>query len=164
MEAEDVGGVHVKYLHHCRRQLWLFSRGFRPERHSALVQFGEAVHETRYDRYREVDLGAARLDSVDGEGWVHEVKSSRVPTEADLAQVIHYCYRLETLGVPVSGGVQHYPATRRTVRTRYDDQCRARAVADIAAVLDTVAMQAAPSRIDRERCSGCAFIEYCWSE
>lgn len=40
------GGVHVKYLHHCQRQLWLFSRGVRPEHLSPLVQLGEAVHDT----------------------------------------------------------------------------------------------------------------------
>jgi CRISPR/Cas system-associated exonuclease Cas4 (RecB family) len=46
MEAEDVGGVHIKYLHHCRRQLWLYARGVRPEHLNAAVQLGEAVHDT----------------------------------------------------------------------------------------------------------------------
>lgn len=164
MKSEDVGGVHIKYLYHCHRQLWLFARGFRPEQHSVLVQYGEAVHETRYDRYREVDLGAARLDNLDGEGWVHEIKSSRTPSLADEAQAMHYCHRLEAVGVPVLGAVLHYPATRRTVRIIYDRQRRAQAEADIAAVLDTVVLPAAPPRIERQRCSGCSFTDYCWSE
>jgi CRISPR-associated exonuclease Cas4 len=164
MQRGDVGGVHIKYLYHCHRQLWLFARGFRPEQYNTLVQYGEAVHETRYDRYHEVDLGSARLDNLDGEGWVHEIKSSRTPTDADTAQAMHYCYRLETLGVPARGGIQHYPATRRTVRTLYDDQRRTQAEADIAAVLNTIAEQISPPRIERRRCSGCSFTDYCWSE
>jgi CRISPR-associated exonuclease Cas4 len=164
MRPGDVGGVHIKYLYHCHRQLWLFARGFRPEQRSALVQYGEAVHETRYDRYREVDLGSARLDNLDGEGWVHEVKSSRTPTDADQAQAMHYCHKLEAVGVPVKGGIQHYPATRRTIRTNYDEQRRVQAEADIAAVLDTIALPTPPPRIERRRCSGCSFTDYCWSE
>lgn len=164
MRREDVGGVHIKYLYHCRRQLWLFARGFRPERYSDLVQYGEAVHETRYDRYREVDLGAARLDNVDGEGWVHEVKSSHAPTAADEAQVIHYCHQLDAVGVSVRGGILHYPATRRTARIVYDEQRRAQAQADITAVLETIAQPSAPDRIERIRCRGCSYAGYCWSE
>jgi CRISPR-associated exonuclease Cas4 len=38
----ELGGVHVKYLLHCPRQLWLYSRGYRPEQGSDLVAFGEA--------------------------------------------------------------------------------------------------------------------------
>ncbi len=164
MDPDDVGGVHIKYLYHCCRQLWLFARGFRPERHSALVQYGEAVHETRYDRYREVDLGAARLDNLDGDGWVHEVKSARSPSAADEAQAVHYCYRLDNLGVPVRGGVLHYPATRRTVRMVFDPQRRRQAESDIATVLDTISQPTAPERIERRRCTGCSFSDYCWSE
>lgn len=86
IDAEDVGGVHVKYLYHCRRQLWLYLRGIRPEHLSGTVQLGEAVHDTAYTRSTPVDLGAARLDFIDGQHWVHEVKSSSRPTSADQAQ------------------------------------------------------------------------------
>ena len=59
MRAEDIGGVHVKYYHHCQRQLWLYARGIRPEHLSAAVQLGEAVHDVSYPRASPVDLGAA---------------------------------------------------------------------------------------------------------
>ncbi|MEV0372493.1 Dna2/Cas4 domain-containing protein [Streptomyces sp. NPDC050636] len=35
----------VQYLYHCRRQLWLYLRGIRPERLNATVQLGVAVHD-----------------------------------------------------------------------------------------------------------------------
>jgi CRISPR-associated exonuclease Cas4 len=60
--AADIGGVHIKYLHHCPRQLWLYGRGFRPEHHDDLVQLGEAVHDTSYTRRSPVDL--AQRDSI----------------------------------------------------------------------------------------------------
>ncbi len=164
INADDVGGVHVKYLYHCPRQLWLFARGLRPERLSSLVQLGEAVHDTTYSRHAPIDLGAARVDFVDGQAWVHEVKSSSRSTEADQAQAVHYCHRLDELGVPVRGAVLHYPSTRRTASIPYDAEQASRAEADIGTVLRTVAQQSAPPRLARPRCRGCSYFDYCWVE
>jgi hypothetical protein len=38
---DDVGGVHVKYLYH--RHRWLYIRGYRLKAGSDLVTFGEAT-------------------------------------------------------------------------------------------------------------------------
>ncbi|EFC81108.1 CRISPR-associated protein Cas4 [Parafrankia sp. EUN1f] len=164
MDAADVGGVHIKYLHHCRRQLWLYLRGIRPEHLSARVRLGEAVHDTAYGRFRPVDLGAAKLDHLDGDLWVHEVKSSRRPTAADEAQALHYCHRLADVGVDVRGAILHYRPTRRTVRLPFDDACRDRAAADVAAVLAVAAETTTPQRLDRPACTGCSFLDYCWTD
>lgn len=160
----DVGGVHVKYLHHCTRQLWLYARGVRPEKLSAAVALGEAVHDTSYTRHSPVDLGAARLDFVDGENWVHEVKSSATPTAADEAQVLHYCYRLNEAGVPAKGGILHYPKSRRTQRIDYTTDSSARAQADIDAVVAAAARAKSPPRLPRPACKGCSYQDYCWGE
>jgi CRISPR-associated exonuclease Cas4 len=160
---DDIGGVHIKYLYHCRRQLWLYGRGFRPEHLSDLVQYGEAVHDTSYSRKAPVDLGAAKLDFVDGENWVHEVKSSPGPAEADEAQVIHYCYRLRAAGTDARGGILHYPKTRRTRRITYTPDHDDRARADIAAALAVILASQAPGKIARSRCKGCSFLDYCWA-
>ena len=164
MQAADVGGVHIKYLHHCRRQLWLYSRGVRPEHLSARVQLGEAVHDTSYGRFHPVDLGAAKLDHLDGDLWVHEVKSSRCPTAADEAQAMHYCHRLTEIGVDARGAVLHHRPTRRTARLPFDADRRTRALADIDAVLAVVSEPHPPSRLDRPRCTGCSFTDYCWTD
>jgi CRISPR-associated exonuclease Cas4 len=164
MRPEDVGGVHVKYLYHCPRQLWLFARGVRPEHLSQAVRRGEAVHETSYSRFREIDLGAARIDHFDGDACVHEVKSSRRPSDADYAQAIHYCHQLQRVGVSAWGAVIHYPAIRRTVRIPYDSEQQAAAERDIEAVLETVRQPVAPPRQDRRHCTGCSYTDYCWTE
>lgn len=164
MGAEDVGGVHIKYLHHCRRQLWLYVRGIRPEHLSATVQLGEAVHETSYTRSSPVDLGAAKLDHLDGAAWVHEVKSSSRPSRADEAQAMHYCYRLHSVGVAAQGGILHYPKTRRTRRLPYTSQAAAQAETDIAEVLDVVSSAVSPPLLARSACRGCSYLDYCWNE
>lgn len=162
--ADDIGGVHIKYLYHCPRQLWLYSRGMRPEHLSDAVRLGEAVHDTSYKRARPVDLGAARLDDLDGDLWVHETKSSARSSPADEAQAIHYCHRLRTLGVPVKGAVLHYPRVRRTRRLPYNPEWQMRAENDIADALRTISLPASPERLPRNRCKGCSYFDYCWSD
>ncbi|UCM87976.1 CRISPR-associated protein Cas4 [Streptomyces marincola] len=161
---EDVGGVHIKYLHHCRRQLWLYLRGIRPEHLNATVQLGEAVHDSSYPRHSPVDLGAAKLDFVDGHQWVHEVKSSSRPTDADRAQAYHYCHQLARFGNDVKGAILHYPATRRTVRLPYTPEATAQAEEDIQEVLSVATALTSPDRLPRNRCRGCSYIDYCWTE
>lgn len=164
MDSAEVGGVHIKYLYHCHRQLWLYLRGVRPEHLSSRVALGEAVHETTYPRSNAIDLGAARLDHVDGEHWVHEVKSSGKATPADHAQAIHYCHQLHRLGVDARGAILHYPKVRRTVRIEYGADQMTQAEADIAAVLAVARQPASPPRLARSACRGCSYLDYCWIE
>lgn len=164
MRAEDVGGVHIKYLYHCRRQLWLYARGVRPEHLNAAVQLGEAVHDTSYTRSAPVDLGAARLDHLDGGLWVHEIKSSSRVTDADRAQVIHYCHQLHRVGVPAKGGVLHYPKTRRTTKVTYGPDAVTQAERDIATVPSVANLRTSPPRLSRSACRGCSYLDYCWTD
>jgi CRISPR-associated exonuclease Cas4 len=164
MLPSDIGGVHIKYLYHCPRQLWLYTHGVRPEHASDRVSLGEAVHETRYARYHEVDLGTDRIDHMDADGYVHEIKSSRQPSTADEAQAVHYCLRLTDAGIPSRGAVLHYPAVRRTISIPFDEEHRARAAADIDAALAVINQLDAPGRLERDACAGCSYTDYCWSQ
>jgi CRISPR-associated exonuclease Cas4 len=163
--AEDeLGGVHIKYLLHCPRQLWLYARGYRPERGSDLVAFGEAVDESAFARRREVDLDAARIDWVTTGAVVHETKSSRSPSSQHEAQVRHYCLLLERRGVNVRGGTLHYPIIRRTIDVPWDSDARAAAEQAEREARVVIGRAQAPSRLPRVRCRGCSFADYCWGE
>lgn len=164
MDKNDVGGVHIKYLHHCPRQLWLYARGFRPESASDRVRLGEAVHDTTFPRHHSIDLGAFRPDHVDRDGWVHETKSSRRPMPADQAQALHYCHRLHQFGVEIAGAVLHYPATRRTITVPYDDESARIATTGIQQALDVIGLPTPPPRLEPAACRGCSYFDYCWSE
>ena len=161
---DEIGGVYIKYLSHCPRQLWLYSRGYRPEQGSDLVAFGEVVDDTSYARQREVDLGAAKIDWVTTGAVVHETKSSRAPSEQHAAQVRHYCLLLEQRGVTVRGGVLHYPIIRRTVHVPWDAAAREAAVKADHDARVVVSLSSPPSRLPRAQCRGCAFTDYCWGE
>lgn len=163
ISRDDIGGVHIKYLFHCPRQLWLYARGYRPEHLNEAVQLGTALHETTYTRFSPVDLGAARLDHFDGQAWVHEIKHSGKYTAADHAQARHYCHQLTRVGIDVNGAILHYHDTRRTKRLPYTPEEHQRAEEDITQALDTITQPDPPEKLDRPRCRGCAYTDYCWN-
>jgi CRISPR-associated exonuclease Cas4 len=163
-EDNALGGVHIKYLHHCPRQLWLYGRGYRPEQGSDLVAFGEVVDDTTFTRRRDLDLGEARIDWVTTGAVVHETKSSRAPSPAHAAQVRHYCLLLERRGITVRGGTVHYPLVRRTTDVPWDDDARARAEAAEAEARTVLAAAAPPARLQRGKCRGCSYLDYCWGD
>jgi CRISPR-associated exonuclease Cas4 len=162
--ADDIGGVHIKYLLHCPRQLWLYSHGYRPEGHNDTVAFGETVDETTYRRHPDIDLGAAKIDWVTRGAVVHETKSSIEPSPQHDAQVLHYCLLLARHGVNVQGGVVHYPLTRRTTKIGWDAAARRAAETNEAQARQVIATDAAPPRQPRTHCRGCSYREYCWGE
>jgi CRISPR-associated exonuclease Cas4 len=161
---DEIGGVCIKYLLHCPRQLWLYSRGYRPEQNSEHVAFGEAVDDTAFSRQREIDLGAAKVDWVTTGAVVHETKSSRAPSDQHQAQVRHYCLLLEQRGVNVRGGIVHYPLIRRTVDVPWDTAARESARAAEREARAVIARGAAPPKLPRARCRGCSFTDYCWGD
>ncbi|MEU0805517.1 CRISPR-associated protein Cas4 [Streptomyces sp. NPDC005970] len=163
-DSASLGGVHIKYLYHCPRQLWLYSRGYRPEQGNDLVAFGEVVDATTYTRRRDIDLGEAKIDWVTTGAVVHETKSSRVPSSAHAAQVRHYCLLLERRGITVRSGVVHYPLIRRTTDILWNAQARAEAHAAEDEARAVIAHGSVPPRLERNSCRGCSYIDYCWGE
>jgi CRISPR-associated exonuclease Cas4 len=95
---------------------------------------------------------------------VHEVKSSSGPTKADEAQAIHYCYRLQGVGVPAEGAVLHYPKTRRTKRVWYGQREARQAEADVVEAVAIAELSSSPPRLSRTACRGCSFADYCWTD
>ncbi|MFD7581834.1 CRISPR-associated protein Cas4 [Kitasatospora sp. NPDC059817] len=161
-DDQGLGGVHIKYLRHCPRQLWLYMRGYRPEGASDLVAFGEVVSETTFTRRRDVDLGEARIDWVTAGAVIHETKSSRSPSPAHDAQVRHYCLLLERRGVNVRGGIVHYPLIRRTTDVPWNEEARDQAEAAEDEARAVIASTTPPDRQTRAACRGCSYLDYCW--
>ncbi|PZG45167.1 CRISPR-associated protein [Spongiactinospora gelatinilytica] len=163
-EDEAIGGVHIKYLLHCPRQLWLYIRGYRPEQRSDTVAHGQAVDDTTYTRRADIDLGEAKIDWVTTGAIVHETKSSRAPSAQHEAQVRHYCLLLSRRGVNVRHGVVHYPLIRRTVTVAWDASARDRAEETERQARQVISQDAIPPRLERRSCHGCSYIDYCWGE
>jgi CRISPR-associated exonuclease Cas4 len=164
VDPDELGGVHIKYLLHCPRQLWLYTHGYRPESRNETVAFGESVDDTTYSRHPDVDLGAAKIDWVTRGAVVHETKSSRAPSPQHEAQVLHYCLLLARRGVNVSGGVVHYPLIRRTTKVAWDAAARREAEATEERARQVIAAGAPEPRPPRANCRGCSYLDYCWGE
>ncbi|WP_198347902.1 CRISPR-associated protein Cas4 [Plantactinospora sp. KBS50] len=164
VDDDGIGGVHIKYLLHCPRQLWLYSHGYRPEARNEAVAFGEVVDDTTYRRHHDIDLGAAKIDWVTRGAVVHETKSSRQPSPQHEAQVRHYCLLLARRGVNVRGGVVHYPLIRRTTRVAWDDTARRAAETAEAQARQVSAAATPPPRLPRASCRGCSYRDYCWGD
>lgn len=158
----ELGGKHLSYLHHCPRQLWLYAHGIRPQDTDPLVLYGEAVDQTSHTRKKPVDLGAAKLDWVDRQAWVHEQKSSRREHPGHREQAAHYCLLLGRLGVPVAGFVLHYPLRRRTITEPWTPERQAAAESAEAAAAEVVSGPC-PGRLPRARCCGCSYVPVCWA-
>jgi CRISPR-associated exonuclease Cas4 len=107
-------------------------------------------------------VDALRIDWVDGRLWVHEVKSARPPDDAHTTQVRLYCLALADRGVEVHGAIVHHPLARRNVTVLFDDAARASAVADRAQVVKVSGAPSVPARLERARCTGCSYLDYCW--
>lgn len=163
-DGAAVGGVHIKYLVHCPRQLWLYARGYRPEHRSDRVAFGEVVADTTFTRRRDIDLGEAKIDWVTTGAVVHETKSSRAPSPAHAAQVRHYCLLLERRGITVRGGTIHYPLIRRTTDVPWDDDARMTAEDAETQARSVIAATEPPARLARPSCRGCSYLDYCWGD
>jgi CRISPR-associated exonuclease Cas4 len=161
---DEIGGVHIKYLLHCPRQLWLYSHGYRPEARNESVAFGEAVDDSTYRRHGEVDLGAAKIDWITRGAVVHETKSSRAPSPQHEAQILHYCLLLARRGVTVHGGVVHYPLIRRTTKVTWDAPARRTAEATEARARQIIGAAAPDPRLPRTLCRGCSYQDYCWGD
>jgi CRISPR-associated exonuclease Cas4 len=163
MKRDEVGGVHVKYLHHCAWQLWLYVHGYRPESGSDLVALGEQMDTESFRRARrDIDLGHARIDWLSGTAVVHETKSSRKPAAAHVAQARLYLALLRERGVPAVRAVIHYPVIRRTVEVLWDDDTAKQVEDDRDTVLGAVSLPLPPPRLPMTRCRGCSYLDYCW--
>ncbi|MBN1173581.1 MAG: CRISPR-associated protein Cas4 [Micromonosporaceae bacterium] len=163
-DEDDIGGVHIKYLLHCHRQLWLYSRGYRPESRNEDVAFGESVNDTTYRRHHEVDLGAAKIDWVTVGAIVHETKSSRRPSPQHDAQALHYCLLLARRSITVRGAHVHYPLIRRTTKLAWDTAARRSAEATEEHARRVIAAATPAARLPRSSCRGCSYLDYCWGE
>ncbi|MEV6801930.1 CRISPR-associated protein Cas4 [Micromonospora rifamycinica] len=163
-DVDEIGGVHIKYLLHCPRQLWLYSRGYRPEARNDAVAFGEGVDDTTYRRHADVDLGAAKIDWVTRGAVVHETKSSRQPSPQHEAQVLHYCLLLARRGVNIRGGIVHYPLIRRTTNVAWDAPARRIAEDTEARARQVITADAPAPRLPRAQCRGCSYRDYCWGD
>ena len=153
----------------CPRQLWLHANGITMEHSSELVQEGNLLHEHSYlqrsRKYKELDLGVAKIDHYDAENRVvHEIKKSNKKEGAHVAQVKYYLYLLEEMGIENPTAILEYPALRETQKLKLEESDRedlALWLADIRAILSE---ENCPARLKKSKCKQCSYYDFCWVE
>lgn len=162
----DLTGKEISYLHVCKRKLWMFSRGIRPELEFANVQIGMMIQEKTFSRHeKEIQLGnSGVLDWADfKDGVIHETKKGRSPASADEAQVAFYMWVLRQNGVEIREAQIHYPVIRKTKNVPWSEELRLAVENDIRSA-ETVIADPVPLPPERKNiCKNCAYEEICFS-
>lgn len=165
----DVTPTLLSYFVLCQRKAWLFANGLEMEQTSDLVAEGKLIGESSYKRrsgrYKELNLGNAKIDFYDPVNKVvHEVKKSNKLEVMHLWQVKYYLYILESAGIEGARGVLEYPQLRETKEvflTKADRQSLSDMIADIQVL---IVQDGCPPGLDRKTiCKSCSFFDFCWS-
>ena len=165
MTQISITGKEISYLHICKRKLWLFHHGIRPELEYDNVQIGMLLQDKTFSRQqKEIPVGdVGVLDWADfKDGVIHETKKGRY-TAADIAQVRFYLSVLRENGIPVHTAQIHYPQQRKILTLYWDDDCAAKAASDIAAVTQTLSLSVPPPVERKAICKKCAYEEVCFA-
>lgn len=158
-------GVKVNYYAVCPRKLWLYSHDIRMERESDRVSLGRLLHERAYrDKPRRELLidNLIKIDLLESEGKVLEVKYSQRMKEAARLQVLYYLYYLKRQGVTGLTGELRFPKERRRQSVALTAEAE-REVESALREIRRIEQLPAPPHVEfMPICRRCAYIELCW--
>jgi CRISPR-associated exonuclease Cas4 len=164
----QVTGTHIAYLHLCHRKLWLFGNGINMEHTSDVVAEGKLIGETSYtdrsEKFTEVEVDGIKIDFYDARNKViHEVKKSNKVSQAHIAQVKYYIYKLTQKGVEGVTGVLEYP--RLKIRedvylTAEDLTLIPQWEADVKMIIE---QELCPPLLHSTICKSCSYFDFCYS-
>ena len=161
-----VTGTEINYLFVCVRKLWLFHHHIEMEHASDYVDLGQLLHEESYPREKTREAlvdSLIRIDFIDKEGVLHDVKSSQSMEMAHTMQVLYYLYVLQQKGLPNRKGVINYPRQRRTTEVELTPEKQAEVEAAIQRVQQITDLPTPPKAEFIRLCRSCAYGELCWS-
>ena len=162
-----ISASHITYYHLCHRKLWLHHRGLRQEDNSAAVYEGQLIGKHAYarrpTRWRELSLGAIKIDHFDPrQKLVREVKKSPKLEASHIAQVKYYLFNLERAGVDGPRGLIEYPKQRKATEVRLTDADR-KIIRGWEAEIERIVQQpTCPELVQKSYCRHCAYRDFCF--
>lgn len=163
--ALRTNGIKVNYWAVCQRKLWLFAKGVRMEHSLDRVLLGRVLHQEAYLSLprREVLLDdLVRVDILEGEGRVLEVKYSSSLVQAARLQVAYYLLYLRHLGAGDLVGELRFPKGRRREEVRLMPEVEAQVAEALRGVARVEALPTPPIAEYTPICRSCAYAELCW--
>lgn len=161
----NITGTHIHYYAICHRKLWYFSRGICLEAFNEDVKIGKAIHEYAYPRKKkEIQVDAnLRIDFIDKDQTIHEVKKSSKNENAHLLQLRFYMERANERGLEVKKGVLHYPEEGKTVTVHYDEDFFVIWERIKKHIADIVGKEGPPQKTKATAfCKKCSYFELCY--
>lgn len=161
-----ITGTAINYLYICKRKLWFFQNHLEMEHTSEYVDIGQLLHEDTYPREKRREWlidGVVRIDFVDKDGILHDIKSGPAMETAHVMQLCYYLYLLKQKGVTDRKGVINYPRQRRTTEVELTVDRERELETAIEKVTQIAALPTPPHADYMKICKSCSYQELCWS-
>ncbi|MBU0463854.1 MAG: CRISPR-associated protein Cas4 [Proteobacteria bacterium] len=157
-------GTQINYYFLCHRKLWYFMRHISMEQNSDLVYLGKVIHESSYDREsKEIDIDdTIKIDFVDKEGVIHEVKKSKKVEEPNIWQVKYYIWYLKQKGVGDITGKINYPKLRKTLEVFLEPGDEEKIMTMLEDIKTISQMDLPPAAEKKKICRSCSYNDLCW--
>lgn len=158
-------GIKVNYYVVCPRKLWLYSHDIRMEQTSDRVALGRLLHERAYREQPRRELlidSLIKVDLIEGQDKLLEVKYSRRMKEAARLQILYYLYYLKRLGVTGLTGELSFPKERRREIVELTEESEREVEAALRAIRQIVELPAPPEIEFMPICKSCSYCELCW--
>lgn len=158
-------GIKLNYVAICHRKLWLYTRGMRMEPLSERVALGRLLHERSYEWIprREVLIdNLIKVDVIEGEGKILEVKYSKKLSDAARLQVAYYLYYLKKIGAGELTGELRFPKERRREEIRLTDELEREVEEALKKIREIELLTVPPEAQYTSLCRLCAYIDLCW--
>jgi len=135
------------------------------EHTSDYVALGQLLHEDSYPRQKREMLidNLIRIDFIDKEGILHDVKYGRSMETAHEMQILYYLYVLKGMGLPNRKGVINYTRQRRKTEVELTPEKEQAVEAAVEQVKQVNSMPAPPGAEFTKLCRKCSYAELCWS-
>ncbi len=164
-ETLRTNGIKVNYWVVCPRKLWLYAKGIRMEPLSERVALGRLLHERAYPdlpRHEILIDNLIKVDFLEGEDKVLEVKHSRKLIDAARLQIAYYLFYLKRLGAGELVGELRFPKERRREEVRLTPDLEQQVI-DALREIHVVESLPSPPTVDfMPICRSCAYCELCW--
>jgi CRISPR-associated exonuclease Cas4 len=158
-------GVKVHYYAICPRKLWLYSHDIRMEQTSDRVALGKLLHERAYREKPRKELlidNLIKVDLLESEGKVVEVKHSQRMKEAARLQILYYLYYLKRCGATGLTGELRFPKERRREVIELTEEAEQEVETALREIRRIEQLPTPPQVEFMSICKKCAYLELCW--
>lgn len=164
-EELRTNGLKLNYWVVCHRKVWLYAKGMRMEPLSERVALGRLLHERAYPDLprREVLIDdLIKIDVLEAESKVLEVKHSRKLVDAARLQVAYYLLYLKRLGAGSLVGELRFPKERCKEAVQLTAELEARVAEALRDIRRIEELPTPPQANFISTCRTCAYCELCW--